>query len=261
MKNQKRVRRRLAALVGLAVVLVSLIPQVSLWIARGRDWKGAYAFTDPDELAYSAYLNSLISGRPRRNNPYLGVHDSSVVRGETLFSVQFFPPYLLSRFGQAFGLSASTIFILIIPMAALLAALSIFWLIEVVTEHNGVAAVGVLIVLFCGLLVSESPLAAVQSYGTIAFLRRYIPAVPFPLFILFCLSVWRALYVENKGRLSVVPVAGVLFASLVYCYFYLWTAAAAWLFCFTLLWILARPPDRLHVLKCVALIGGLAALP
>ncbi len=70
MGNQSHIRWRLGALTGLVVVLITLIPQISVWISRGREWQGSYAFTDPDELAYSAYLSSLIAGRPRRNNPY-----------------------------------------------------------------------------------------------------------------------------------------------------------------------------------------------
>lgn len=258
MGNQSHIRWRLGALAGLAVVLVTLIPQISVWISRGDEWQGSYAFTDPDELAYSAYLSSLIAARPRRNNPYRGLEDSAGA-SESLFSVQFLPPYTLSLIARLLGISASTVFILLIPVLAFISSLAVFWLLAEVTGENRVAAAGVLIVLLFGQLVSESPLAAVKGYGTFAFLRRYIPALPFPLFILFCVFVWRAFSRRSKTALRWSVAAGVVFGVLVYSYFYLWTAAAAWLLCFSVLWVVVRRDDRLHVGKCVSVVGVIAA--
>jgi hypothetical protein len=57
-------------------------------------------------------------------------------------------------------------------------------------------------VLLCGRLVSESPLIGAQLYGAFAFLRRYVPAVPFPLFFIFCGCVWRALNTKRETGIS-----------------------------------------------------------
>jgi len=40
------------ALTSLALVLLSLLPQIHLWIVRGRDWNGAYVSSQGDELIY-----------------------------------------------------------------------------------------------------------------------------------------------------------------------------------------------------------------
>ncbi len=58
------------------MVLLSLSPQIHLWMVRGRDWNGAYVIPQGDEPLYSAYINALIDGRTRRNDPF-GAKDSS----------------------------------------------------------------------------------------------------------------------------------------------------------------------------------------
>ncbi|MBA3356130.1 MAG: hypothetical protein H0U18_09390 [Pyrinomonadaceae bacterium] len=55
-----------------AIMLLALIPQIHLWFVRGRDWNGAYATLQGDEFLCSAYINALIDGRPRRNDPFAG---------------------------------------------------------------------------------------------------------------------------------------------------------------------------------------------
>jgi hypothetical protein len=52
-----------------AMVLLSLLPQLHLWLVRGRDWNGGYVSPQGDELLYSAYINALIDGRTRKNDP------------------------------------------------------------------------------------------------------------------------------------------------------------------------------------------------
>ena len=59
-------------LAALALMILGLYPQMHLWAREGRSWAGAYAYFDRDEVAYSAYLQALIDGRPRRNDPYTG---------------------------------------------------------------------------------------------------------------------------------------------------------------------------------------------
>jgi hypothetical protein len=47
-----------------------------------------------------------------------------------------------------------------------------------------------------------------------------------------CAAVWTAFISEGTKRVTASVAAGVLFAVLVFSYFYLWTTAAAWLVCF-----------------------------
>ena len=85
------------ALAVTAIVLLSIMPQLRFWLARGSQWQGAYATLQPDELKYSAYINALIDGRPRRNDPSTG-HDHNPITPlpESLFSIQFLPAYAIA---------------------------------------------------------------------------------------------------------------------------------------------------------------------
>src|SRR6476469_10855592 len=81
----------------LAMTIIALYPQINLWLGRGSDWQGSYVLTQGDEVAYSAYVNALISGRPRRNDPYSGRDDNfRKQQPESLFSIQFVPAYLIA---------------------------------------------------------------------------------------------------------------------------------------------------------------------
>lgn len=244
--------RKLGLLIATLVVVVTSIPQISLIVKRGTEWQGSYALIDFDELSYSAYLNAIIEGRPRRNNPYLGKED--LIR-ENLFSIQFLPPFMIALPARALGISTSTAFILLAPLMAFASSLAVFWLLYQITKSEVTSAAGVLIVLLCGRLISESPLSAEQAYSSFAFLRRYIPALPFPLFFLFCGFVWRAFVDKSKAR---IVAAGVFFALLIYSYFYLWTAAAAWFFCFAILWLIAHPEDRRSAWKYILILAGVS---
>src|SRR5204863_9679646 len=106
------------ALVSLAMVLLSLIPQIHLWLVRGRDWNGAYVTVQGDEPLYAAYINSLIDGRTRRNDPFGAKdHNSKSPLPESTFSIQFIPPYVISFLARTFGASASTAMIVLIGAA------------------------------------------------------------------------------------------------------------------------------------------------
>src|SRR6266536_677246 len=110
--SRQHTQWKFGALAGLAVVVVTSIPQLMVWLHRGRDWQGSYACVDPDELAYSAYLNSLIQGRPRLNNPYLSSKEvPGTARSENLYSIQILPPYAIAVLARLIGFSASTAFI------------------------------------------------------------------------------------------------------------------------------------------------------
>ena len=65
----------------LAVIVLTIltaIPQSYLIYKRGTNWNGGYANIDMDEYGYSAYLNALIEGRPRRNDPFTGKDNGQV---------------------------------------------------------------------------------------------------------------------------------------------------------------------------------------
>src|SRR6266536_3735735 len=113
------------AMTCLAMVLLSLMPQIHLWFVRGRDWNGAYVSSQGDEFLYSAYINALIDGRTRKNDPFAGRDSTqSAPLPESTFSIQFVPAYVIAWPARAFGVSASTAFIVLIAAAALCASLS-----------------------------------------------------------------------------------------------------------------------------------------
>src|SRR5437773_404882 len=88
------------------------------------------------------------------------------------------------------------------------------------------------------------------------FLRRYQPGFAFPLFFVFCVFVWRTLNAsEFRRALVYAAVSGIAFVILVFSYFYLWTAALAWLGCFTAFWIIGRREERYKTLAKAGFIG------
>jgi hypothetical protein len=261
------VRWKWCALACLAIVLLSLIPQIHLWLVRGRDWNGTYATLQGDEFLYSAYVNALIDGRPRRNDPFAG-RDSTVEKPlpESTFSIQFIPAYVLSGLARTLRVSASSIFIVLIAAAGLFAGWSVFWLLSAVTGDWRIAAAGVLIALCLGELAGDQGMLGVMFLNhkfsvLMPFLRRYQPAAVFPLFFLFCTLVWRALSLEKKWRAYLyATLAGLSLAVLVFSYLYLWTAAAAWLVCVSLLWILLRRKEIRRGLEVAAITACLLIL-
>src|SRR4029453_1613262 len=155
------------------MVALSLVPQFHLWLVRGREWNGAYVSPQGDEPLYSAYMNALIEGRSRKNDP-VGGKDSTANAPlpESTFSIQFVPAYAIALPARAFGISASTAFILLIALAALLASLSVFCLLNKVTNDAALAGAGTLFVLCLGCIVGRYGL-----FGT--FLDIGVPAIPF----------------------------------------------------------------------------------
>lgn len=256
---------RSGVLAAIAVMFLSLYPQLHLWYERGAAWSGTYALFDTDEVAYSAYLNALIDGRPRRNDPYTGRDDrADAPQPESLFSIQFATPYALAFIARVLGLSASSIFILLAPLAALVSSLVIFRLVRLVTDDERLAATALLVVLCLGTLATGQgavrEVRGVQAaYHYLPFLRRYIPAFIFPFYFALCALVWRMLTIEDQRRAALrsAILAGATFALLVYSYFYLWTAAAAWLVCLALLWLLIRPEGYRRALRLFGVMGAL----
>jgi hypothetical protein len=263
----KLARWRLGLLAGVALMFLSLYPQLELWLAQGRDWHGAYAYYDIDEEAYSAYLNSLIEGRARRNDPYTGRDDrSEAPLPESLFSIQFIPAYTVAYPARALGLSASSAFIALAFIIPMLSALALYWLLLSITEDERLSATGVVVALCLGTLASaqgaaQALLKLEAAYIYLPFLRRYVPGVPFPLFFILMGLVWRSFKAKTRSAsLRAALLAGVIFGLLVFSYFYLWTAAAAWLVCVSLVWLAARPQGWQRDAKSLGIIFGFVAV-
>jgi hypothetical protein len=246
------------------MVLLSLLPQIHLWIARGRDWNGTYTTVHGDESVYSAYVNALIHGRPRRYDPFTG-QDKNVGLPESTFSIQLIPGYAVALLARLIGASASTAFIILIGVAALLASVAVFQLLSALGLDGRVAAAGTLFVLCFGGLAGGQGLFGIMMKSSLLvpglpFLRRYQPAAAFALFFVFNLLVWQALTIQDKRAARIRGLlAGVVLGVLVFCYFYLWTAALAWLVCVGLLWILFRRQESRKVLTMVLTVVGVAA--
>jgi hypothetical protein len=242
------------------LAVITSLPQIYLCYERGSEWNGAYAYFDSDEFAYSAYLNALIEGRPRRNDPYTG-DDSGEF--ETLFSIQFIPAYSIAIPARIFGFSASAAFIILLPLITIASTLMLFLLLFEFTQNSIVSAIGALGVLCFGILAAQPPwqFFSAPFPFPFPFLRRYMPAFPFPLFFAMTLFMWRSL---ARNSLIWSAFAGLTFVALIYSYFYLWTAAAAWLVTLMILWMVARPHDYrmiVRVFGVIVLIGGVALVP
>src|SRR5687767_1447408 len=149
--------RKWIALVSIALVLLAFIPQLHLWIVRGSDWNGAYVSPTGDEVIYSAYINALIDGRTRKNDPYAG-RDSTPnsTLPESTLSIQVIPAYAIALSARVLNVSSSTAFIALICIAAFLSSLSVYWLLNAILKHPGLAAVGTLFVLCLGALAGGS---------------------------------------------------------------------------------------------------------
>ncbi|HYG08797.1 MAG TPA: hypothetical protein VD835_02370 [Pyrinomonadaceae bacterium] len=267
LERETPLRWRWGWLAALALMSLSLFPQAHLCYKRGGDWHGSFAHFYSDEPAYAAYVNALIDGRPRRNDPYTGHDDRpGAPLPESLFSIQFVPPYMLALPARALGLDTSTMFILLMPLVAGASALAIFWLLSMLTRDERIAAAGVPFVLCLGILVAGQGLVVnllgqKTAYVFLPFLRRYVPGVPFVFFFFFCGFAWRALSsAARRTRLLSALAAGVLFALMVYSYFYHWTTAAALLGCVALLWLALRPAGWRRAIEPLALISLCAAV-
>jgi hypothetical protein len=253
------------ALASAAMVFLSLLPQIHLWIVRGGSWNGAYVSCCVDEPLYSGYINALIDGRSRKNDPFGGRDSTSTAPlPESIFSIQFLPAYAISLLARIFGISASTAFIVLTPLTAFLASVSVFSLVRCVTGDHRLAFAGTLVVLCLGGFAGSYGIFGTLvdvALPALPFLRRYQPAAAFPLFFVFNLLVWRALNHESKRNFWLFSLlAGVSLSVLIFSYLYLWAAAAAWLACIGVLWFCFRPSDRRKSLAVLTTIGGMAAI-
>ena len=175
-------------LTGLLFVTVALAPQFDLINARGGDWNGIYATNEFDEVAYAAYVQSIIDGQPRRNSPYSGRIDRAPTpQKESLFSIQFFSTYPLALTARVLGLNGSQAMMLLSAAVGFLSAFAIFSLFYLFFRNAPLSFVGTSAVLFGGALVAgQGSLIAfispesVQYYFSMLFLRRTSPATSFP---------------------------------------------------------------------------------
>lgn len=248
----------------IAVLMLALYPQISLWATQGSKWNGSYFVSNYDEVAYSAYVNALINGEPRKNDPFLSLSDApETPRPETLYSMQFVPAYAIALPARLLGLSVSTAFIFLIGFSSVFSALALFWLLWEVTGDDLLSAVGAVVVLCFGTAAALQGELRYLIEGRILadffpFLRRYQPGFAFPLFFVFCIFVWRALRSETARQLIVYSaISGLIFAFLVYSYFYLWTAAAAWAACFAAISVISNRADTTKTAVFSSVAGGL----
>jgi hypothetical protein len=283
-----RVRWRWGILVAVAMTLIALFPQIHFVVNRGHEWHGANAITHPDEVAYSAYVASLIRGNPRRYDPYTGREDQREGQRdgqqdgsspESLFSIQFVPAYAVALPSRWLGLSASTVFMILPALCAFASSLIIFWLLWLLTGDERFSAASVPIILGFGTLIAGQGIArhvpnlnyliplwisksvSPPSLYHLPFLRLYQPAVAFPLFFALCALVWLALTRASRQQSVVAATgAGLLFALLIFSYFYLWTAAAAWLACVCALWVTFRKSERKRAIIVFGLVSVVAAV-
>ncbi|MDX6498582.1 MAG: hypothetical protein QOG23_1842 [Blastocatellia bacterium] len=237
------------------LAVITSVPQIYLCYERGSEWNGSFASFDTDEFAYAAYVNALINQRPRLNDPYTGQDGGSF---ETLFSIQFFPAYAVA-IPARMGVSASSAYIILLPLITIASALILFRLLFELTQNENLSAIGAFGVLCFGWSAATAPWIFFSPHVAFPFLRRYMPAFPFPFFLALTLFVWWAIV---KNSFLWAFLTGLTLIVLIYSYFFLWTAAAAWLVVLLILWVVARPQDRQMIWRVFGVIGamGLIAL-
>lgn len=248
----------------IAIVLLSLAPQIHLWVSRGSEWNGAYAGIQGDEFLYSGYINALLHGRPRRNDPFAG-QDSTPTSPlpESTFSIQFIPSYLIAWIGRVLGASSATLFIAWLAIGGALAGMAVLFLLNTITSNRLLSGVGMLFVLTLGALAAGQGLVGLLFktdvlFLGLPFLRRYQPLVAFPLFFVFCALFWKAL-VTRRNIYSLL--SGLILAVLIFSYLYLWTTAVAWLVLVAVIWLGSRfELERFSSWQSFAIVGGLALL-
>lgn len=270
-------RWRYGIIAGIFLAIFSLYPQGKLIYNRGwSEWNGHYAYNDIDEVAYASYLKALIDGRPRKNDPYTGRDDSATTpQQESLFSIQFAGPYTIAIPARILGIPATWAMTISGAIAAFLTAIAIFWLIGMITRADSLYAMADSLIVLClgALFAGEGAIGEILqngfSYPYFPGFRRYIPAMAFPAFFALVALIWRLLHPADeeagvdsskKGLLAshfvTIPLSILAFSYTVYTYFYVWTTAAAWLGCLTLLLVVLRPDGVWRDLRWLGVIGA-----
>lgn len=247
-----------------AIVLLSLAPQLHLWLSRGSEWNGAYAGIQGDEFLYSGYINALLNGRSRRNDPFAGRDNTPTAPlPESTFSIQFIPSYLITSMGRVFSASPATLFIASLAIGGALAGIAVLFLLNTITSNRPHSAVGMLFVLTLGALAAGQGLVGLLFKSDVLFLglpflRRYQPLVAFPLFFVFCAWFWKSL-VTRRNIFSLL--SGLALAVLIFSYLYLWTTAVAWLVLVAVIWLSSRfEIERFSSWQPFAIVGGVVIL-
>lgn len=254
----------LVATIGMS--FLALWPQIDLWIYRGVEWNGAYAVVNYDEEIYAAYVNGLVLGRPRLSDPLIELQPDDPAP-ESFFSIQFVQPFFLSTAARSLGITTSSIFIILLPLVAALSTLSLILVVFVISRDIRLASAGAVFTLCFGTLAGWGGKALALLHFDIAhsglpFLRRYQPGLAFPLFFVFVFLVWLAFTRRDRVGKVAAYLAAVAFSLLVFSYFYLWTAAAAWFSIVVLLWLLFRRSEWLDLLRRLSplALGGIVTL-
>jgi len=252
---------RWAALPAIALFLIALAPQLVLRIGHSRS--SSYFSFNPDEAPYLAYVNALKDGRSRKSDPYSGRDDrSDAPQPESIFSIQFVPAYAIALPARTVGMSSQTAFAILSCLIAMCAALALYVLIRLVTGNDRIAAVGSLVVLCCGSLRFAPFIQRFSANGRaqyFPFLRSYAPSFAFPAFIIFFVVIWFLLATKDKRRQFVLSItAAAIFIFLLFSYFYLWTAALAWLLMVAGLWLIFRRNDLRNLFPAITVIGVIA---
>lgn len=257
----------LAIFAGLVLALLAVYPQWNLQSLRGEAYSGAFASCDLDEMAYASYLQALIDGRPRKNDPYTGRdHSNETPQPESLFSIQFVPAYLAAIPARVLGLSASQMMPVISAFSAFFTAAALFWLILSFTGDDLYALVGTLVVMtgsafIVGIGAVNGLFEGGVAYPFFPYLRRPIPSLAFPFLFAFFGCLWNGLRAENRSvRLVYAVLAGICFAALVFSYFYVWTSAAVVLAVLTVLALVSRAVNGKQDLIFVAVTCGVCTL-
>ncbi len=249
---------------GSIISAYSLAPQIQLWSVKDHSWNGVYALHDFDELAYAAYIQSLIDGKPRLNSPYTGNKNEAVnPMKESLFSIQFLAFYPIALPARFLGLTSSTAMILMSAIIGFLAGLALFWLFNLIFDNPFLSFVGTILVFSSGALIAGqgsiiARFAPSSIYYFIAFpfARRAVPAIGFPALFLFFGFVWKLLSANNRQtKIFSATLAVFSFIFLIYSYFYLWTAAAAWFGALLMLWLIFRFQDWRKIVIPLSILG------
>ncbi|MFL6227750.1 MAG: hypothetical protein ACJ741_03110 [Pyrinomonadaceae bacterium] len=255
------------ALAVAAILLLAVVPQIHFRLVRGAAWNGEVAYAHGDEVTYVSYINARLSGRPRRSDPYSGRDERpGAPQAESYVSLQFVPPFVLVQVGKLLRLDASQVFLLLTVFAAAASALAVFWLLSLTLRDARLAACGAVAVLCLASTyqIVEYALRLRVTNNFLPFLRFYFPGAAFPLFFVFFACVWLAFTSAGRRGLIYACAAGLAFDLLVFSYFFLWTAAGAWLFCFALLWLCVRRDERRQIvarLVCFAVFAIAALAP
>jgi len=268
MNNSSQPANTICVVALIAIVLLSLAPQFHLWLTRGSQWNGAYAGVQGDEFLYSGYINALLRGRSRRNDPFAGRDNTPTSPlPESTFSIQFVPSFLITSIGRVSGASSATLFIASLAIGGLLAGLAVMFLLNTITSNRLLSALGMLFVLTLGALAAGQGLVGLLFKSDVLFLglpflRRYQPVVAFPLFFVFCAWLWKALVTTRHRQAHIYALlSGLSLTVLIFSYLYLWTTAVAWLVLVAVIWLASRfEIERFSSWQPFAIVGGLAII-